>query len=95
MRAVKQTSGATTAGGETQSAVEFIDLDQPPEDLLRRLDKDPRLVPYGGANFGTPLSLLEAADGHRIPNERFFVRSNGPVPLIDQPPEVRATLARA
>ena len=62
----------------------FIDVDTPADELLRRLGKDRRLIPYGGANFGMPLALIEPAVGRQVPNDRFFVRSNGPVPLIDQ-----------
>lgn len=53
------------------------------EDLLARLGKDPRLVPYGGANFGMPPDLMEPAGELIVPTERFFVRSNGPVPEVD------------
>lgn len=54
-----------------------------PEEMLRRWRKDPRLVPYGGGNFGTPPELL-ATDGRLlVPTDRFFMRSNGPVPTID------------
>ncbi|MGH2558815.1 MAG: sulfite oxidase [Thermomicrobiales bacterium] len=42
--------------------------------------KDPRLVPYGESNLGMPLELI---DGLIVPNELFFVRSNGPTPAID------------
>jgi DMSO/TMAO reductase YedYZ molybdopterin-dependent catalytic subunit len=63
--------------------VTFIDIDQLPDALLRDLDKNPRLVPYGGANFGMPLSIIEPANDRIVPNECFFVRSNGPVPVID------------
>jgi DMSO/TMAO reductase YedYZ molybdopterin-dependent catalytic subunit len=62
--------------------VSFIDIEQPPEALLCDLGKDPRLVSYGGANFGMPLDLIEPADGRLVPTDRFFVRSNGPVPVI-------------
>lgn len=51
--------------------------------LLRDLGKDGRLVPYGGANFGMPLELIEPEAPMIVPTERFFVRSNGPVPVID------------
>lgn len=61
----------------------FIDLESEPDELLRQLGKDDRLIPYGGANFGMPLGLIEPADGRLIPNDRFFVRSNGPVPVVD------------
>jgi sulfane dehydrogenase subunit SoxC len=63
--------------------VTFIDIEQPPGALLRDLGKDPRLVPYGGANFGMPLPMIEPARDRIVPNDRFFVRSNGPVPVID------------
>jgi DMSO/TMAO reductase YedYZ molybdopterin-dependent catalytic subunit len=61
----------------------FIDIEAAPIELLRRLGKDDRLVPYGGANFGMPLDLIEPANGRTVPNDRFFVRSNGPVPVVD------------
>lgn len=44
------------------------------------LGKDPRLVPYPGGNFGTPLELVE---GLVVPTPLFFVRCNGPVPEIE------------
>jgi DMSO/TMAO reductase YedYZ molybdopterin-dependent catalytic subunit len=62
--------------------VAFIDLEQPPEELLRRLGKDARLVPYGGGNFGMPLELIEPAAARIVPNDRFFIRSNGPLPIL-------------
>lgn len=43
--------------------------------------KDPRLIPYGSTNLGTPLDLV---DGLIVPNELFFVRSNGPTPSLDR-----------
>lgn len=61
----------------------FIDIDSAPDELLRRLDKDRRLIHYGGANFGMPLDLIEPANDRLVPNDRFFVRSNGPVPVLD------------
>ncbi|MFN8591538.1 MAG: sulfite oxidase [Thermomicrobiales bacterium] len=61
----------------------FIDIAQPPDALLRDLEKDPRLVSYGGANFGMALDLIEPATERLVPIDRFFVRSNGPVPVID------------
>ena len=61
----------------------FIDIEAEPNELLRRLGKDDRLIPYGGANFGMPLDLIEPAEGRLVPNDRFFVRSNGPVPVVD------------
>jgi DMSO/TMAO reductase YedYZ molybdopterin-dependent catalytic subunit len=42
--------------------------------------KDPRLIPYGSTNLGTPLELI---DGLAVPNELFYVRSNGPTPAIE------------
>jgi DMSO/TMAO reductase YedYZ molybdopterin-dependent catalytic subunit len=70
---------------EGSSRVEsiFIDIESAPAELLRRLGKDDRLIPYGGANFGMPLDLIEPATGRAVPNDLFFVRSNGPVPVID------------
>jgi len=41
--------------------------------------KDPRLVPYGGTNLGTPLEIV---DSLIVPSNQFFVRSNGPTPGI-------------
>lgn len=62
-----------------------IDLKQTPQALLANLGKDERLNPYGGGNFGMPLQLQEeaGADDLIVPTERFFMRSNGPVPVID------------
>jgi DMSO/TMAO reductase YedYZ molybdopterin-dependent catalytic subunit len=42
--------------------------------------KDSRLIPYGSSNLGMPLVLIESLV---VPNDLFFVRSNGPVPEID------------
>jgi DMSO/TMAO reductase YedYZ molybdopterin-dependent catalytic subunit len=63
--------------------VEFVDLETPPEELLRRLRKDSRLIPYGGANFGMPLPLIEPTRDRIVPSDLFFIRSNGPVPVLD------------
>lgn len=41
--------------------------------------KDARLTPYGSTNLGMDLSLI---DSLIVPNDRFFVRSNGPTPQI-------------
>jgi sulfane dehydrogenase subunit SoxC len=71
------------AGGSSRVEPTFIDIESPPAELLRRLGKDNRLIPYGGANFGMPLDLIEPTNGRVVPNELFFVRSNGPVPVID------------
>lgn len=69
--------------GEGQGRVDLIDIEAAPEEVLRQLGKDSRLVPYGGANFGMPLDLIEPTIGRTVPNDRFFVRSNGPVPVLD------------
>lgn len=74
--------------------MEFIDLETAPEELLHRLGKDARLVPYGGANFGMPLELIEPAQSRIVPTAQFFVRSNGPVPLIE-PEAWRLTVSGA
>ncbi len=42
--------------------------------------KDSRLTPYGATNLGMHLGLV---DGFYVPNDRFFVRSNGAIPQID------------
>jgi DMSO/TMAO reductase YedYZ molybdopterin-dependent catalytic subunit len=44
-------------------------------------NKDPRLIPYGSTNLGTPLHLVS---GLIVPNDQFFVRSNGPTPALDR-----------
>ena len=62
---------------------EFIDITAAPDELLRSLGKDARLVHYGGANFGMPLTLIEPSPDRAVPADRFFVRSNGPVPILD------------
>ena len=54
-----------------------------PEEVLRSIGKDPRLIGYGSTVFGTPLELI---DGLTVPNELFFIRSNGPV-SVDIAPE--------
>src|SRR5690349_13958724 len=60
-----------------------IDLEARPEAILAALGKDRHLVPYGGGNFGMPLATIEPAGELIVPTERFFMRSNGPVPAID------------
>ena len=70
-------------GCEGPSRVEFIDIESAPDELLRRLGKDERLTAYGGANFGMPLDLTEPGSNRAVPNDQFFVRSNGPVPVVD------------
>lgn len=54
-----------------------------PDRLLRELGKDARLVSYVGANFGMSLDLMEPAGDLLVPTKQFFLRSNGPVPVID------------
>ncbi|MBX3070348.1 MAG: sulfite oxidase [Thermomicrobiales bacterium] len=44
-------------------------------------DKDPRLTPYGTTNLGMDLGLI---DSLIVPNDLFFVRSNGAIPNIDR-----------
>jgi DMSO/TMAO reductase YedYZ molybdopterin-dependent catalytic subunit len=58
-----------------------IDLAEPAA-TLAALGKDPRLTPYGGANFGMAPHLMEPEGDLIVPTERFFLRSNGPVPAI-------------
>lgn len=41
--------------------------------------KDPRLIKYDPADFGTPLGLV---DGLNVPNPLFFIRSHGPTAFI-------------
>jgi sulfane dehydrogenase subunit SoxC len=75
---------ASLAGRKIGSirVVEFIDIAAAPDEMLRQLGKDPRLIPYGGANFGMPLELIEPDPSRAVPNDKFFVRSNGPVPIL-------------
>jgi DMSO/TMAO reductase YedYZ molybdopterin-dependent catalytic subunit len=51
--------------------------------VLSALGKDPRLIPQQATNYETPLNLL---DSFLTPNDRFFVRSNGPSAAIDLDP---------
>ena len=60
---------------------EQIPLDE--AGILVHIGKDRRLTPYGGANFGMPLNLMEPEGALIVPTDRFFVRSNGPVPVVD------------
>lgn len=59
----------------------MLPLDTPAE-VLAALGKDPRLVPYGGGNFGMPLEFMEPDGALIVDNDRFFLRSNGAVPEI-------------
>jgi DMSO/TMAO reductase YedYZ molybdopterin-dependent catalytic subunit len=43
-------------------------------------EKGDSVIPYGDGNFGCPLDEVEGFD---VPTHQFFVRSNGPVPIID------------
>lgn len=81
MEAVSTVTPAPTPASDRERNAAF-DLEAPPAELLRMLGKDERLVPYGGANFGMPLDLIEPASERIVPNDLFFVRSNGPVPII-------------
>ncbi|MFT4039685.1 MAG: sulfite oxidase [Thermomicrobiales bacterium] len=66
-----------------QAIARFLDLAQEPQELLAELGKDIRLNPYGGGNFGMPLDFQGPEYALTVPTERFFMRSNGPVPVID------------
>jgi DMSO/TMAO reductase YedYZ molybdopterin-dependent catalytic subunit len=57
-----------------------------PDEILRGIGKDTRLISYGSTVFGTPLELV---DGLTVPNELFFIRSNGPVSFDIAPAEWR------
>lgn len=50
------------------------------DDLREVFGLDERLIPVEGLNYGT---ALETVDGLIVPNDRFFLRNNGPVPLLD------------
>lgn len=50
-------------------------------EALTALGKDPRLIQHGTTTFETPIELM---DDFLTPNDRFFIRSNGPV-SIDVP----------
>jgi sulfane dehydrogenase subunit SoxC len=80
MRPVKTMPGSPKI---TSEGVTYLDLEAPPAELLQQLGKDERLVPYGGGNFGMPLEMIDPASERIVPNERFFMRSNGPVPVIN------------
>jgi hypothetical protein len=73
----------TAEEGTEWSQPEGVDLELAPPALLASLGKDPRLTPYGGGNFGMPLAWLEPEGPLIVPTERFFLRSNGPVPILD------------
>lgn len=49
-----------------------------PQEVLRSLGKDPSLIPHGTTNFEMPLELM---DTFLTPNDRFFIRSNGPISI--------------
>jgi DMSO/TMAO reductase YedYZ molybdopterin-dependent catalytic subunit len=49
-----------------------------PEEVLRSIGADPRLIGYSSTTFGTPLGLI---DGLTVPNDLFFIRANGPVSI--------------
>ena len=50
----------------------------PAADPLAALGKDSRLITHGTTTFETPLALM---DSFLTPNDRFFIRSNGPVSI--------------
>lgn len=52
-------------------------------------EKDPRLLPFGPNNFGTPLELLE---GLIVPVRLFYVRANGPMTVEIPADEWRLTV---
>jgi DMSO/TMAO reductase YedYZ molybdopterin-dependent catalytic subunit len=60
-----------------------VDLGGEAQNVLAVLGKDRRLIPYGAGNFGMPLELMEPDGELIVPTDRFFMRSNGPVPMID------------
>lgn len=64
-------------------AQQQIDLEAAPDEILAALGKERDLVPYGGGNFGMPIATMEPEGELIVPTERFFMRSNGPVPIID------------
>jgi DMSO/TMAO reductase YedYZ molybdopterin-dependent catalytic subunit len=72
-----------TATFVARSQQQQVDLDGDAENILAVLGKDRRLISYGGGNFGMPLDLMEPRGDLIVPTERFFMRSNGPVPIID------------
>src|SRR5215213_442343 len=57
-----------------------------PDEILRGIGKDTRLMSYGSTVFGTPLELV---DRLTVPNELFFIRSNGPVSFDISPADWR------
>src|SRR5690606_20461239 len=52
----------------------------PGEDLREVFGLDERLIQYDPFNYGTP---LEAVEGMIVPNDLFYIRNNGPVPMLD------------
>ena len=54
-----------------------------PEEILRGIGKDTRLIGYGSTVFGTPLELI---DGLTVPNELFFIAPMARSPLTSPPP---------
>jgi DMSO/TMAO reductase YedYZ molybdopterin-dependent catalytic subunit len=72
-----------------QDATPAAEVTPTPQEVLESLGADVRLIPYGTTNFGTPLELI---DGLIVPNELFFIRSNGPVDFKIAPEEWRLTV---
>lgn len=59
------------------------------EDILASIGKDPRLIQHGTTTFETPVELMDA---FLTPNDRFFVRSNGPVSIDIDPADWRLSV---
>src|SRR5215213_6268348 len=74
---------AVTATFVERTEQRQVNLRGDAQSVLSVLGKDRRLVPYGAGNFGMPLGLMEPDGELIVPTERFFMRSNGPVPIID------------
>lgn len=55
-------------------------------DELTKLGKDPNLIPHGTSNFEMPMAGM---DDFITPNEKFFIRSNGPLSIDIDPDEWR------
>ena len=52
------------------------------DDILASLGKNPALIQHGTTTFETPVELM---DEFLTPNDRFFIRSNGPVSIDIDP----------
>jgi DMSO/TMAO reductase YedYZ molybdopterin-dependent catalytic subunit len=76
-------AGILASTTSAQDATPEAEATPTPQEVLASIDKDSRLIPYGTTTFGTPLELI---DGLTVPNDLFFIRSNGPV-SVDIAPE--------